>query len=68
MVCPSAVGKIFSLAAIRLTPPKPATHQKLYHLLPGGIVLAEREKQLSQGKMRFIDLDEAKERIREAAR
>ena len=31
-----------------------------------GAVLAEREKQLAQGKMRFIGLDEAKERIRKA--
>jgi len=31
-------------------------------------VLAEREKQVSQGKMGFIDLDEAKERIRKATR
>jgi hypothetical protein len=29
-------------------------------------VLAEREKQVSQGKMSFIDWDEAKERIRKA--
>jgi hypothetical protein len=29
-------------------------------------VLAERERQVSQGGMGFIDLDEAKERIRRA--
>lgn len=39
--------------------PSPAWH---------GVVLAEREKQLSQGKMGFIDLDAAKERIRKATR
>jgi hypothetical protein len=31
-------------------------------------ILAEREKQVSQGKMGFIDWDEAKERIRKATR
>jgi hypothetical protein len=31
-------------------------------------VLAEREEQVAQGKMGFIDLDEAKERIRKATR
>ena len=31
-------------------------------------VLAEREKLVSQGKMSFTDLDEAKERIRKATR
>jgi hypothetical protein len=31
-------------------------------------VLAEREKQIAQGKMTFIDLDEAKEQIRKATR
>ena len=39
--------------------PSPAWHET---------VLAEREKQVSQGKMGFIDLDEAKERIRKATR
>lgn len=29
-------------------------------------VLAERESQVAQGRMSFIDLDDAKERIREA--
>jgi len=31
-----------------------------------GAILAEREKQIAEGKMAFIDLDEAKERIRRA--
>jgi hypothetical protein len=31
-------------------------------------VLAEREKQVLQGKMSFTDLDEAKERIRKTTR
>ncbi len=31
-------------------------------------VLAERERQLAQGKMRFVSLHEAKERIRKATR
>ena len=31
-------------------------------------VLAEREKQVSQGKMGFTDLNEAKRRIRKATR
>ncbi len=31
-------------------------------------VLAEREKQIAQGKMSFMDLDEAKEQIRKATR
>ncbi len=31
-------------------------------------VLAERERQAAQGKMGFIDLDEAKEKIRKATR
>jgi hypothetical protein len=31
-------------------------------------VLAERERQISHGKMGFTDLDEAKERIRKATR
>ncbi|MBM4026559.1 MAG: addiction module protein [Planctomycetes bacterium] len=31
-------------------------------------VLAEREKLVTEGKMSFIDLDEAKERIRKATR
>ena len=31
-------------------------------------VLAERERQVAQGKMGFIDLDEARERIRKATR
>ena len=39
--------------------PSPAWH---------GAVLAERERQFAQGKMSFIDLDEAKERIRKATR
>ncbi len=39
--------------------PSPAWHEA---------VLAEREKQVSQGKMGFIDLDEAKKRIRKATR
>ena len=39
--------------------PSPAWH---------GDVLAEREKQISEGKMTFIDLEEAKERIRKATR
>jgi hypothetical protein len=39
--------------------PSPAWHEG---------VLAEREKQVSQGKMAFVDLDEAKERIRKATR
>ena len=33
-----------------------------------GDVLAERERQIAQGNMKFIDLDEAKERIRRATR
>ncbi len=33
-----------------------------------GAVLAERERQVSQGKISSIDLDEAKERIRNATR
>jgi len=33
-----------------------------------GDVLAERERQVAEGKMRFIDLDEAKEQIRKATR
>ncbi len=31
-----------------------------------GAVLAERERQIAQGKMGFMDLDEAKDRIRKA--
>ena len=31
-------------------------------------VLAERESQLAEGKMNFLDLDEAKEQIRKATR
>jgi hypothetical protein len=31
-------------------------------------VLAERERQVAEGKMKFIDLDEAKEQIRKATR
>ena len=31
-------------------------------------ILAERERQVAQGKMAFIDLDEAKERIRKVTR
>ncbi len=31
-------------------------------------ILTEREKQVAQGKMGFIDLDEARERIRRATR
>jgi hypothetical protein len=33
-----------------------------------GDVLAERERQIAQGNMRFVDLDEAKEQIRRATR
>lgn len=33
-----------------------------------GDVLAERARQIAEGKMRFIDLDEAKEQIRKATR
>ncbi len=33
-----------------------------------GDVLAERERQIAEGKMKFIDLDEAKEQIRKATR
>ncbi len=33
-----------------------------------GEVLAERERQIGEGKMKFIDLDEAKEQIRKATR
>jgi hypothetical protein len=33
-----------------------------------GDVLAERERQVAEGKMRFIDLDEANEQIRKATR
>jgi len=33
-----------------------------------GAILAERERQVARGKMAFIDLDEAKERIRKATR
>lgn len=33
-----------------------------------GDVLAEREKQIAAGEMKFIDLDEAKEQIRKATR
>jgi hypothetical protein len=39
--------------------PSPAWHEA---------VLAEREKQISEGKMSFIDLEEAKKRIRKATR
>jgi len=39
--------------------PSPAWHEA---------VLAERERQLAQGKISFIDLDEAKDRIRRATR
>lgn len=39
--------------------PSPAWH---------GDVLAERERQIAQGNMKFLDLDEAKKRIRRATR
>jgi len=39
--------------------PSPAWHEA---------VLAERERQIVQGKMGFIGLDEARERIRKATR
>jgi len=31
-------------------------------------ILAERERQIAEGKMRFVDLDEAREQIRKATR
>lgn len=33
-----------------------------------GAILAEREKQIAEGKMAFVDLDDARERIRRATR
>jgi len=33
-----------------------------------GTILAERERQVAEGKMAFVDLDEARERIRRATR
>lgn len=33
-----------------------------------GVILAEREKQIAEGKMAFVDLDDARERIRRATR